>query len=98
MINLNVALHLNPRGQGFWKLNTSLLSELRYVQEIKTEIESTVNQYKDDTSVNRALLWEMIKLKVKEKSYLHISLFEKQAYLIPTISKRKTIIFRTSTT
>jgi len=41
---------------------------MRYVQEIKTTIESTVNQYKDDTSVNPALLWEMIKLKVREKS------------------------------
>ena len=68
MITLNIALHSNPRGKGFWKLNTSLLSEMRYVQEIKTAIESTVNQYKDDTSVNPALLWEMIKLKVREKS------------------------------
>ena len=68
MITLNVALHLNPRGKGFWKLNTSLLYEMSYVQEIKTAIESTVNQYKDDTSVNPALLWEMIKLKVREKS------------------------------
>ena len=68
MITLNVALHSNPRGKGFWKLNTSLLSETRYVQEIKTAIESTVNQYKDDTSVNPVLLWEMIKLKVREKS------------------------------
>ena len=68
MITLNVALHSNPRGKGFWKLNTSLLSEKRYVQEIKTAIESTVNQYKDDTSVNLALLWEMIKLKVREKT------------------------------
>ena len=71
MITLNVALHLNPRGKGFWKLNTSLLYEMSYVQEIKTAIESTVNQYKDDTSVNPALLWEMIKLKVREKSISH---------------------------
>ena len=68
MITLNVALHSNPRGKGFWKLNTSLLSEMKYVQEIKTTIESTVSQYKDDTSVNPVLLWEMIKLKVREKS------------------------------
>ena len=68
MVTLNVALHSNPRGKGFWKLNTSLLSEMKYVQEIKTTIESTVNQYKDNTSVSPALLWEMIKLKVREKS------------------------------
>ena len=41
---------------------------MKYVQEITTTIESTVNQYKDDTSVNPALLWEMIKLKMREKS------------------------------
>ena len=68
MITLNVALHSNPRSKGFWKLNTSLLSEMKYVQEIKTTIESTVSQYKDDTSVNPVLLWEMIKLKVRGKS------------------------------
>ena len=49
MITLNVAPHSNPRGKGFWRLNTSLLSQMKYVQEIKTTIESTVNQYKDDT-------------------------------------------------
>ena len=73
MITLNVALHLNPRSKGFWKLNTSLLSEMKYVQEIKTTIESTVNQYKDDTSVYPALLWEMIKLKVQEKSISYVA-------------------------
>ena len=41
---------------------------MKYVQEIKTTIGSTVNQYKDDTSVNPTLLWEMIKLKMREKS------------------------------
>ena len=59
---------LKSWGKGFWKLNTSLLSEKRYVKEIKTAIESTVNQYKDYTLVNPALLWEMIKLKVREKT------------------------------
>ena len=35
MITLNVAPHSNPRGKGFWKLNTSLLSEMKYVQHCK---------------------------------------------------------------
>ena len=88
MITLNVALHSNPRGNGFWKLNTSLLSETRYVQEIKTAIENTVNQYKDDTSVNPALLWEMIKLKVREKSISYA------AYKNLTIRKREEMLER----
>jgi len=31
-----LALHSNPRGPGFWKLNTSLLEEDEYVKQIKT--------------------------------------------------------------
>ena len=68
MITLNLSLHSNPRGNGFWKLNTSLLSEIGYVDEIKLTIQNTADEYKDDELVNPALLWEMIKLKVREKS------------------------------
>ena len=82
MVTLNVALHSNPRGKGFWKLNTSLLSEMRYVQEIKTAIESTVNQYEDDTSVNPVLLWEMIKLKVQEKSISYAAHKKRQQRIV----------------
>ena len=84
----NVALHSNPRCNGFWKLNTSLLSETRYVQEIKTAIENTVKQYKDDTSVNPALLWELIKLKVREKSISYA------AYKNLTTRKREEMLER----
>ena len=82
MVTLNVALHSNPRGKGFWKLNTSLLSEMRYVQEIKTAIESTVNQYEDNTSVNPVLLWEMIKLKVREKSISYAAHKKRQQRIV----------------
>ena len=88
MVALNVALHSNPRGKGFWKLNTSLLSETRYIQEIKKAIESTVNQYKDDAAVNPVLLWEMIKLKVREKSISYA------AYKKVTTKKREEMLER----
>ena len=68
MITLNLSLHSNPRGNGFWKLNTSLLSGIDYVDEIKLTIQNTADEYKDGELVNPALLWEMIKLKVREKS------------------------------
>ena len=61
MITLDLSLHSNPRGKGFWKLNTSLLSEAEYLEEIRTTIQETVQP------VNPALLWEMVKLKVREK-------------------------------
>ena len=36
MITLSLSLHSNPRGKGFWKLNTSFLSDARYLEEIRT--------------------------------------------------------------
>ena len=68
MILLKIALHHNPRGRGFWKLNTSLLKEEEYLNLIKTTIYQTKNEYQSDNSVNPALLWDMIKMKVREKS------------------------------
>ena len=68
MILLKIALHYNPRGRGFWKLNTSLLQEDEYLRQTKIVIHQTKNEYKSDNSVNPALLWEMIKMKVREKS------------------------------
>ena len=35
---------------------------------MKITIQQTADEYKEDDSVNPALLWEMIKLKVPEKS------------------------------
>lgn len=68
MILLKIALHHNPRGRGFWKLNTSLLKEKEYLNLIKTTIYQAKNEYQLDNSVNPALLWDMIKMKVREKS------------------------------
>ena len=68
MILLKIALHYNPRGRGFWKLNISLLKEEEYLKLIKTTICQTKSKYQFDNSVNPALLWDMIKVKVREKS------------------------------
>ena len=68
MITLSLSLHSNPRGPGFWKLNTSFLTEIDYINQIKSTISATLEEYKNDDSVNPALLWEMVKLKVREKS------------------------------
>ena len=68
MITLSVSLHVNPRGNGFWKLNTSLLTEIGYIEQVKIIMQQTADEYKEDDTVNPALLWEMIKMKVREKS------------------------------
>ena len=68
MITLSLSLHSNPRGKGFWKWNTSFLSDARYLEELRTTIHDTVIEYENDVSVNPTLLWEMVKLKVREES------------------------------
>ena len=68
MITLSLSLHSNSRGNGFWKLNTSLLSETCYLDKIKATIENSVSEYENDETVNPILLWEMVKLEVREKS------------------------------
>ena len=68
LITLNISLHTNPRGRGFWKLNGSLLSNTDYIDMIKQAIEQTKEKYTDDNLVNPSLLWEMIKMKVRKKS------------------------------
>ena len=78
MITIRLSLHSIPRGPGFWKLNTCFLTELEYVNQIKTTIQETYDEYKDDESVNPSLLWEMIKLKVRQKSIRYSKIKTKQ--------------------
>ena len=71
LVTIKLALHSNPRGPGFWKLNTSLLSEEEYVNQIKTTIKAVQKEYQEDNSVSAASTWEMIKLKVREQSMVY---------------------------
>ena len=48
MATIQVTLHTNPRGPGFWKSNTSLLSETEYINQIKTTIEDVKDEYQSD--------------------------------------------------
>ena len=68
MVTIQIALHTNPKGPGFWKLNTSFLSETEYINQIRATIEGVKDEYQNDKSVNASLLWEMIKLKVREQT------------------------------
>ena len=69
LITIKVALHSNQRGPGFWKLNSSFLSDINYVNQIRRAIQEVLTEYENDDDVNPALLWEMIKLKVREQSF-----------------------------
>lgn len=63
MIGLIIRPSIQPRGRGFWRLRTSLLNREDYFEEISEVIEKS----KED-SVDLALRWEYIKLKIREAS------------------------------
>ena len=42
-ITLNISLHSNPKGRGFWKLNTSFLTDTDYIDMIKLSIRHRKN-------------------------------------------------------
>ena len=67
----SIVTNSNPRGPGVWELNTSFLSEDNYVTKIKNTIQDTKSEYANNPSVSPALLWEMIKLKIREASLLY---------------------------
>ena len=46
LITLHLTNNTNPRGPGFWKLNTSLLSDEEYIDLIKKTIKEVVNESK----------------------------------------------------
>ena len=41
---------------------------MNYIELIKLTIQQTQEEYENDDSINNSLLWDMIKLKVREKS------------------------------
>ena len=67
MCNIAINYQTHPRGPGLWKLNSSQLGEMDYVNNIKSTTLETVNRDKseNDETVDEALLWEMIQLQIE---------------------------------
>ena len=61
---LHLANNNNPRGPGFWKLNTSFLSDSEYVNVIKKTIAEVANEYNNNDEVDPVLLWDTIKMRI----------------------------------
>ena len=68
LCTMEVNYHSNKRGPGFWKLNSALLSENEYINDVKATIAQTLTQYENDAEVDEVLLWEMIKLEIRATS------------------------------
>ena len=67
-ITIKVSLHSNNMGHGFWKLNTSLLEDTECVALIKSVVQQTKDEYTKDEKIDPNLLWEMVKMKIREHS------------------------------
>ena len=62
-------------GNGYWKMNTSLLHDVEYIQLVKNEIKNTLNCYKVENdqnfeaySIDFQLLFEVLKLNIRGKT------------------------------
>ena len=60
--------YLNNVFSNKYNYNTLLWKEEEHLNLIKATIYQTKSEYQSDNSVNPALLWDMIKMKVREKS------------------------------
>ena len=64
-ISVNLNFDKSARGPGRWKLNTSILGDKTYKTKIRTLLQHTKEEHKN---LSKQLLWEIIKIKVKEFS------------------------------
>ena len=68
LITLSLGTKTNPRGPGFWKLNSHFLKDLEYINLIKETINVVLNDYKEDESVDAILLWDVMKMQIRAVS------------------------------
>ena len=68
MITVKISTTTNPRGPGFWKLNTNFLTESEYVDLIRKTIQDVSKEYKDHREVDKILLWDVIKMEIRAAS------------------------------
>ena len=65
-ISLDIQFYNKERGKGYWKLNNSVLNDEEYKQGIAELYNETDMQY--EGQVSNTLLWEFLKVKIKQFS------------------------------
>ena len=68
LISIHLANDANPRGPGFWKLNTSFLLDEEYVDLIKKTITDVANEYANNNEMDVILLWDTMKIQIRLSS------------------------------
>ena len=68
MITFRMSTAQNPRGPGYWKLNTHHQTETQYTELIQTTITDLCKEYEGQSEVDEILLLDVIKMKIREAS------------------------------
>ena len=68
LITIHLASNSNPRGPGFWKLNTSFLLDSEYIELIKKTIDEVAEEYRNNDDVDAILLWDTMKMQIRSSS------------------------------
>ena len=68
LITIHLASSSNPRGPGFWKLNTSFLLDSEYIELIKKTIDEVAEEYRNNDDVDAILLWDTMKMQIRSSS------------------------------
>ena len=68
MITVRINTATTPRGPGFWKLNTHLLTECEYINLINKTIADVSKEYEGPNEVDEILLWDVIKMQIRATS------------------------------
>ena len=64
-VNRSISMESQLKGPGYWKLNTSLLTNKAYVNEMNSIIDRNFNKHKHKT---RSYNWELLKIEATEYS------------------------------
>ena len=62
-VTLFMDFDTSTRGPGRWKLNTSILTDKTYNDNIKSLLTKTQDEYKN---ISKQFVWEICKIKIKE--------------------------------
>ena len=68
LISIQWTNNANPRGPGFWKLNTSFLLDEEYVGLIKKTITDPANECVNNNKIYAILLWDTMKIQIRSSS------------------------------
>ena len=93
VLTLHFSRNKNPRGPGFWKLNTSFLLDIEYINLIKKTVKETSEEYENNDEINAALLWDTMEMKIRSSSlhYLKIKSTKLKSQELEMTSLQKTL-------